>query len=141
MEFRVTWAIDVDAPDQYVALSQALQFLFSPTSTATVFSVNGEHMDLDRRDFAKLAGIDRYESTLGTLIDGVLTCTCGSTEFEFTENLVSSRSQDSNADEVLEFFSDGWDDVSEGDGSPGVVCLSCGRAIENAREVVDVQFS
>ncbi len=64
----------------------------------------------------------------GRLVDGVLTCPCGGTEFRHEERYRAMRRQEGNADGVLTFVTDGWDDLDEGDNTPGVVCTACDQS-------------
>jgi hypothetical protein len=67
----------------------------------------------------------------GRLIDGVLTCPCGGTEFRYEERYRAVRRQEGNADGVLTFVTtltaDG-PNLDEGDNTPGVVCTACDQS-------------
>jgi hypothetical protein len=63
-----------------------------------------------------------------TIVDGVTTCECGSTEFKYEESHPSERTMATNEGGVLMFWSDfEWFD---GDSDPGVTCCGCGSAVD-----------
>lgn len=91
---------------------------------------------------AALLPIDRVEPTPPSVllvVDGVATCPrCGGTDFEYHESYPVTRTMDDNEDGVLRFDADF--DWSEGNSTPGIVCVNTvGGGVEAARQGVSIR--
>jgi hypothetical protein len=123
------------------ALAQLADHAYKPLSAG----INGDEIrrrldDRARREAREVqqATVPAYRSAVrGRIRKGVLTCACGSTDFEYHEDYGTFRDMVSNEGGTVTFVSDfRW---GEGDDDPGIVCLGCERPVASTR--VKVQYS